>query len=49
MEYLERPVVYLPEPGVFAIILEDGAHYCLVRYYYRGIQYDAYIDKEELE
>lgn len=49
MKYTEHPVVYLPEPGVFGIILEDGAYYCLVRYYYRGIQCDAYIDKDELE
>jgi hypothetical protein len=48
-EQNEYPVVYLPEPGVFGIILEDHAYFCLVKYYDRGTVYEVYIDKSELE
>lgn len=49
MEYSERAVVYLPDPGVFGIILQDAAYFCLVRYYDRGIMYEVYIDKDDLD
>lgn len=47
--YNEYPVVYLPEPGVFGIILQEHTYFYLVKYYDRGTSYEVYIDKSELE
>jgi len=42
-------MVFLKEEQLYAELVTEGAHASRVKYYYGGIEYDVFIENEEIE